>query len=93
MKSPAPFWKLKGFEPAPGGPFAELLAAHRQDPDDLELTAALAYAYLRRGAYEEARQFDKAMAQWQMVLDLESDHPQRMKLLNLLEKYRSMKHP
>ncbi len=30
-----------------------------------------------------------AVAQWQMVLDLEPDHPQRMKLLNLIDKYRS----
>ena len=40
-------------------------------------------------AYEETQERHKAMAQWRMVLDLEPDHPQRMKLLNLLEKYRS----
>jgi tetratricopeptide (TPR) repeat protein len=38
-------------------------------------------------AYEEARALDKAIAQWRMVLDLEPDHPQRIKLLNLIEKY------
>jgi tetratricopeptide (TPR) repeat protein len=37
--------------------------------------------------YEEAQKFSEAVAQWRMVLDLESDHPQRMKLLNLIEKY------
>ena len=42
-------------------------------------------------AYEEAQDHNKAMAQWRMVLDLEPDHPQRMKLLNLIEKYRSSK--
>jgi len=40
-------------------------------------------------AYEESRQFDKAIAQWRMVLDLESDHPQRLELLNLIDKYRT----
>ena len=35
-------------------------------------------------AYEEARTYDQAKAQWRMVLDLEPDHPQRMRLLNLL---------
>ncbi|MHC4176907.1 MAG: tetratricopeptide repeat protein, partial [Planctomycetota bacterium] len=46
--------------------------------------------HLRLGdAYEEAQKPDQAVAQWQMVLDLEPDHPQRMKLLNLIEKHRS----
>jgi tetratricopeptide (TPR) repeat protein len=40
-------------------------------------------------AYEEAQKFNEAAAQWRMVLDLESDHPQRMKLLNLIDKYGS----
>ncbi|MBN2477178.1 MAG: tetratricopeptide repeat protein [Pirellulales bacterium] len=40
-------------------------------------------------AYEEARKHEQAMAQWQMVLDLEPDHPQRIELLNLIEKYRA----
>ena len=39
------------------------------------LTASL---HLKLGnAYEEARKFDKAIAQWRMVLDIEPDHPQR----------------
>jgi tetratricopeptide (TPR) repeat protein len=59
-----------------------LAAAVAESPQ----TASL---HLKLGnAYDEARQFDKAIAQWRMVLDLESDHPQRMKLLNLIEKYR-----
>lgn len=46
--------------------------------------------HLRLGdAYEETQQHDQAVAQWQMVLDLEPEHPQRMKLLNQIEKYRS----
>jgi tetratricopeptide (TPR) repeat protein len=40
-------------------------------------------------AYEEAQKFSDAVAQWRMVLDLEQDHPQRMKLLNLIDKYTS----
>ncbi len=40
-------------------------------------------------AYEEAQKFPEAVAQWRMVLDLEQDHPQRMKLLNLIDKYTS----
>ncbi len=44
--------------------------------------------HLRLGdAYEEAQKHDQAVAQWRMVLDLEPDHPQRMKLLNLMAKY------
>jgi tetratricopeptide (TPR) repeat protein len=44
-------------------------------------------------AYEEAQQHDQAVAQWQMVLDLEPEHPQRMKLLNLIQKYRGVATP
>jgi tetratricopeptide (TPR) repeat protein len=40
-------------------------------------------------AYEEAQQYPRAIEQWQMVLDLEPDHPQRTKLLNQIEKYRA----
>jgi tetratricopeptide (TPR) repeat protein len=40
-------------------------------------------------ACEEAQKFGEAVAQWRMVLDLEPDHPQRMNLLNLIDKYRS----
>ena len=45
--------------------------------------------YLKLGhAFEEGQEYAKAIAQWQMVLDLEPDHPRRMELLNLIEKYR-----
>jgi tetratricopeptide (TPR) repeat protein len=48
--------------------------------------------HLRLGdAYEEAQKYDRALAQWRLVLDLEPDHPRRMKLLNLMAKYRD--HP
>ena len=40
-------------------------------------------------AYEEAQKPELALAQWQMVLDLEPEHPQRMKLLNLIQKHGS----
>jgi tetratricopeptide (TPR) repeat protein len=39
-------------------------------------------------AFEESQEYAKAVGQWQMVLDLEPDHPQRMELLNLIGKYR-----
>ncbi len=49
------------------------------------MTASL---HLKLGnAHEEARKLDKAIQQWRMVLDIEPDHPQRTKLLNLIEKY------
>ena len=49
------------------------------------LTASL---HLKLGnAHEEVRKLDKAIEQWRMVLDIEPDHPQRTKLLNLIEKY------
>lgn len=59
----------------------------------LELAVAesprTASLHLKLGdAYQEDQQHDKATAQWRMVLDLEPDHPQRMKLLNELEKHR-----
>lgn len=50
-------------------------------------TAAL---HLKLGyACEEARKYALAVVQWRMVLDLEPDHPQRMKLRNLISKYRA----
>jgi len=57
----------------------------------LELAVAespqTASLHLKLGrAYQETREYDKAIAQWQMVLDLEPDHPQRMQLLNLIER-------
>jgi len=59
-----------------------LAAAVAEDPQTASLHLKLGYAY------EEAQQHKQAMAQWQMVLDLEPDHPQRMKLLNLIQRYR-----
>ena len=38
-------------------------------------------------ALEEAKDYGKAVQQWRMVLDLEPDHPQRTKLLNLIKKH------
>ena len=37
-------------------------------------------------AYEEVRDYSKAVQQWRMVLDLEPDHPQRTQLLNRIKK-------
>ena len=60
-----------------------LAAAVAESPQ----TASL---HLKLGdAHEEALGHTRAVAQWQMVLDLEPEHPQRMKLLNLIERYRS----
>lgn len=39
-------------------------------------------------AYEENRQYAMAISHWRIVLDLEPDHPDRMTLLNLIDKYR-----
>ena len=52
-----------------------------ESPQTASLHLKLGYAY------EEVRKFDRAIAQWRLVLDLEPDHPQRIKLLNLVEKY------
>jgi len=54
----------------------------------------MAALHLRLGyAYEEARKYDLAVVQWRMVLDLEPDHPQRMKLTNLITKHRARAEP
>jgi tetratricopeptide (TPR) repeat protein len=46
--------------------------------------------HLRLGsAYEEANKLGDAAVQWQMVLDLEPDHPRRLELLNLIKKART----
>jgi len=64
--------------------YIEFLAlAVSESPQTASLHLKLGYAH------EEAQQYEKAIAQWRMVLDLEPDHPQRMKLLNLIDKYRS----
>jgi len=63
--------------------YIEFLAkAVQQSPETASLHLKLGYAY------EEARQYKKAVAQWQMVLNLEPDHPNRMELLNLIAKHR-----
>jgi len=58
-----------------------LTKAVAESPQTASLHLKLGYAY------EEVRKFDRAIAQWRLVLDLEPDHPQRIKLLNLVEKY------
>jgi len=64
--------------------YIEFLAkAVAESPQTASLHLKLGYAY------EEAQKYDRAMAQWRMVLDIEPDHPERIKLLNLVEKYRS----
>jgi len=60
-----------------------LAQAVDQSPRTASLHLKLGYAY------EEAQKLDLALAQWQMTLDLEPDHPDRMKLLNLIEKHRA----
>ncbi len=54
--------------------------------DESPQTASL---HLKLGnAYEEVQKYGPAITQWRMVLDIEPDHPERIKLLNLIEKYR-----
>ena len=60
-----------------------LVKAMRESPETASLHLKLGHAY------EESQEYTKAIAQWQMVLDLEPDHPKRMELLNLVEKYRN----
>ncbi len=58
----------------------------------VEASPQTASLHLKLGnAYEETTQYLKAILQWRLVLDLEPDHPQRMKLLNLISKYRQIK--
>ena len=57
-----------------------LTLAVQQKPQTASLHLRLA------SALEEARQYDKAVEQWRMVLDLEPDHPQRTDLLNLIKR-------
>jgi tetratricopeptide (TPR) repeat protein len=40
-------------------------------------------------AYEESQRPALALVEWRMVLDLEPDHPQRMRLLNLIAKHQN----
>jgi len=55
--------------------------AVQESPQTASLHLKLGYGY------EEAKQYDQAVQQWRMVLDLEPDHPNRTKLLNLIKKY------
>ena len=59
-----------------------LIKAVGENPQTASLHLKLGHAY------EEVQQYDKAIVQWRMVLDLEPDHPKRMELLNLIGKYR-----
>jgi tetratricopeptide (TPR) repeat protein len=53
-------------------------------------TPQTASLHLKLGdAHEEAQDYATAVTEWRMVLDLEPDHPQRLKLLNLIEKRRT----
>ena len=62
--------------------YIEYLAlAVDQSPQNASLHLKLA------NALEEARQYDAAVQQWRLVLDLEPEHPQRTRLLNLIRKH------
>jgi tetratricopeptide (TPR) repeat protein len=64
--------------------YIEFLAkAVAESPQTASLHLKLGYAY------EEVQKYESAIGQWRMVLDIEPDHPQRIKLLNLIEKYRT----
>ena len=92
------------YEPLRVEAFLKVAEQHNQagqlDKYILYLTKAVAASpqtaalHLRLGyAYEEARKYDLAVVQWRMVLDLEPDHPQRMKLTNLITKHRARAEP
>ena len=38
-------------------------------------------------AFEDAREYQHAVQQWRLVLDLEPEHPERTRLLNLIRKH------
>ena len=38
-------------------------------------------------AFEDARKYEDAVQQWRLVLDLEPEHPERTRLLNLIRKH------
>jgi tetratricopeptide (TPR) repeat protein len=62
--------------------YTEYLAlAVQESPENVSLHLKLGYGY------EEAQQYAEAVQQWRMVLDLEPEHPDRTKLLNLIKKY------
>ena len=55
--------------------------AMKASPQTATLHLKLAYAY------EETREYKKAILQWRMVLDLVPNHPSRTNLLNSISKY------
>jgi tetratricopeptide (TPR) repeat protein len=62
--------------------YTEYLAlAVQESPENVSLHLKLGYGY------EEAQRYAEAVQQWRMVLDLEPEHPDRTKLLNLIKKY------
>ncbi len=60
-----------------------LVKAVAESPQTASLHLKLGYAY------EEAQKYAEAIAHWRMVLDIEPEHPERIKLINLMLKYRS----
>jgi len=60
-----------------------LRKAVAESPQTASLHLKLGYAY------EEAQKYAEAIAHWRMVLDIEPEHPERIKLINLMLKYRS----
>jgi cytochrome c-type biogenesis protein CcmH/NrfG len=38
-------------------------------------------------AFEEARKYEESVQQWRLVLDLEPEHPDRTRLLNMIRKH------
>jgi len=61
-----------------------LARAVAASPQTVSLHLKLGYAY------EHARKYDLAAKQWQLVLDLQNDHPDRLKLINLITKYKNI---
>ena len=61
-----------------------LTRAVAASPQTVSLHLKLGYAY------EHSRQYALAVRQWRLVLDLQSDHPDRMKLINLIGKYKDL---
>ena len=59
-----------------------LSLAVQERPRNADLHLKLAHAHA------EAKQYDQAVLQWRMVLDLEADHPQRTEILNLIARHR-----
>lgn len=60
---------------------AHLALAVDESPQTTSLHLKLA------NAYAESRQYQNAVQQWRLVLDLEPDHPRKTNLLNLIRKH------